>query len=276
MILKQTNIGVIGAGSMAKALLKGLVCNKGLQPNQLYASHYKKNKAEAFENDLGIRTLLDNKELVQRVDVVILAVKPQILPSVLDEIASVVKKTHLLVSVAAGIQTADIRKKIPSCKLIRAMPNLPALVGEGMTALCAPNDTPEETMAVAEDIFKSVGQTVVLEEDQMDAVTGLSGSGPAFTFLIIEALADAGVKVGLSRETSLLLASQTVLGSSKLLIETKEHPGKLKDQVTSPGGTAIAGLHTLEQGGLRNTLINAVESATHRARELGRKYSSPA
>jgi pyrroline-5-carboxylate reductase len=157
-------------------------------------------------------------------------------------------------------------------RIVRAMPNTPATVGAGATALALGEHATEADLATARTIFDSVGQTVLLEEAQLDAVTGLSGSGPAYIFLIIEALADAGVKVGLSRRASMQLAAQTVLGSAKLLIESGQHPGMLKDGVTSPGGTAIAGLHTLEAGGLRNVLMNAVEAATRRSRELGEEF----
>jgi pyrroline-5-carboxylate reductase len=156
-------------------------------------------------------------------------------------------------------------------RVVRAMPNTPAMVGAGATAISAGKHATPEDMATAKALFDAVGITVELDESHLDAVTGLSGSGPAYIFLILEALADAGVKVGLSRRNAQRLAAQTVMGSAKMLLETDEHPGKLKDMVTSPGGTAIAGLHTLEQGGLRTTLINAVETATKRAQELGRR-----
>jgi pyrroline-5-carboxylate reductase len=151
------------------------------------------------------------------------------------------------------------------------MPNTPALVQAGATAIAAGSHATDEDLALARVVFDAVGITVQLDEGQLDAVTGLSGSGPAYIFLILEAMADAGVKVGLSRRNAQLLAAQTVMGSAKLLIDTNGHPGQLKDMVTSPGGTAIAGLHTLEEGGMRTTLINAVESATRRSRELGRR-----
>ena len=157
-------------------------------------------------------------------------------------------------------------------RIVRAMPNTPATVGAGATAIALGEHATEADLAAAKTIFDSVGLTVVLDENQLDAVTGLSGSGPAYMFLIIEALADAGVKVGLARRSALQLAAQTVLGSAKLLIESGQHPGLLKDGVTSPGGTAIAGLHTLEAGGLRNVLMNAVEAATRRSKELGEEF----
>jgi pyrroline-5-carboxylate reductase len=184
-----------------------------------------------------------------------------------------VSRDKLIISVAAGVPIAAIERRLhPPMRIVRAMPNTPATVGAGATALSLGEHATEADLATATTIFDSVGTTVVLDESQMDAVTGLSGSGPAYLFLIIEALADAGVKVGLSRRASLQLAAQTVLGSAKLLIESGQHPGMLKDGVTSPGGTAIAGLHTLEAGGLRNVLMNAVEAATRRSRELGEEF----
>lgn len=272
-MLERKNIGILGAGSMAAALVRGLKPLVKSRKDALVASHYKREKAERFSLDHGVSVWLDNADLVKHCDVLILAVKPQALPKVLAEIAPHVGRKHLVLSIAAGIPTEWLRERLPKASIVRAMPNLPCTVGEGVTALCAPAKTAQADLDLAGAIFASVGKTVFLEEDQMDAVTGLSGSGPAFIFLIIDALADAGVKVGLARDVSLTLAAQTVLGASKLLIESGEHPGKLKDQVTSPGGTAIAGIHTLEEGGLRTTLINAVESAARRSAELGRRLS---
>jgi pyrroline-5-carboxylate reductase len=181
------------------------------------------------------------------------------------------KPGTLVISIAAGVDTATIEEAVADgVRVVRAMPNTPALVGAGATAVSAGKHASEADLATARALFDAVGITVELDEGQLDAVTGLSGSGPAYIFLILEALADAGVKVGLARRNAQRLAAQTVMGSAKMLLETDEHPGKLKDMVTSPGGTAIAGLHTLEQGGLRTTLINAVETATKRSRELGR------
>jgi pyrroline-5-carboxylate reductase len=206
--------------------------------------------------------------------VLLLCVKPQILDKVLREIASDVSPQALVVSVAAGVPIAAIERRLGPTRhrVVRAMPNTPATVGAGATGIALSEHATEDDLATAKLIFDSVGLTVVLEESQLDAVTGLSGSGPAYLFLIIEALADAGVKVGLSRRASMQLAAQTVAGSAKLLIESGQHPGMLKDGVTSPGGTAIAGLHTLEAGGLRNVLMNAVEAATRRSRELGEDF----
>ena len=201
---------------------------------------------------------------------VVLATKPQVFDRVLPAVGAAVREDALVVSIAAGVSIAAIEARMPAgTRVVRTMPNTPALVDAGATAIAAGTHAAEEDVALVKRVFDSVGVTVVLDEYLLDAVTGLSGSGPAYIFLIIEALADAGVKVGLHRDSAQLLAAQTVLGSAKLLLETGEHPGRLKDMVTSPGGTAIAGLHTLEAGGLRTTLINAVESAAKRSHELG-------
>ncbi len=217
----------------------------------------------------GLVTTTSNAELCAFADVIVLAVKPQIVDKVLAQIAPHFRPGTLLVSVAAGVSTAAIEARLERARVVRTMPNTAATVLAAATAICAGTHARPEDIEIAERLFGLVGRTVVLDEALMDAVTGLSGSGPAYLMLIIEALADGGVKVGLHRDTALMLAAQTVYGSAKLLLETGEHPGRLKDMVTSPGGTAIAGLHTLEAGGLRTTLINAVEAAARRAAELG-------
>jgi pyrroline-5-carboxylate reductase len=188
---------------------------------------------------------------------------------VLDEIAPA-SSNKLLISVAAGVSTSQIRRHLPpDARMIRVMPNTPALVLEGATAIALAEGLGNGDLDMARQIFEAVGRVVILEEEMMDAVTGLSGSGPAYIALVVEALADGGVRVGLDRKTAMTLATQTVLGSARLLIDTGMHPGQLKDMVSSPGGTTITGIHTLETGGLRRTLIDAVERATQRSRELG-------
>jgi pyrroline-5-carboxylate reductase len=263
-------IGFVGAGNMAEALVKGLLA-AGVGKKQLIASDHTAERVAYVHKTYGIKTTEDNRAAVEAADVVVLAVKPQILPKVLDEIAGTVTADKLVVSVAAGVPIEAIEAHLQQrSRIVRVMPNTPALVQAGAAALVAGAHATEQDLGVVKQIFDSVGKTVVLDDEGlMDAITGLSGSGPAYIFVIIDAMADAGVRVGLSRDVSLALAAQTVLGAAKMLIETGEHPGALKDKVTSPGGTAIAGLHTLEQGGLRTTLINAVEAATRRSRELG-------
>ena len=197
--------------------------------------------------------------------------KPQILAPVLKETAEGLDMTKVIISVAAGVPLAVIESCLnKDLRLVRVMPNIAAFVKESATAIAAGKHASQADIDLAKAVFDSVGKSIFIEENVlMDAITGLSGSGPAYIFLIVDALADAGVKMGLSREDALFLSSQTVLGAAKLLLETQEHPGQLKDRVTSPGGTAIAGIHTLEKGGLRTTLINAVEAATQRSKELG-------
>ncbi|MFN0253296.1 MAG: pyrroline-5-carboxylate reductase [Kofleriaceae bacterium] len=270
-ILAAHTIGFIGAGNMAEALIRGLVRGNHVAPKQVLASAPRRERLDELEKQYGIYVTKDNREIARSSSVVVLSVKPQIMDKVLAEISDQLKPGTLVVSIAAGVDTESIETAVPDgVRVVRAMPNTPALVSAGATAISPGKHASEVDLATARALFEAVGIAVVLEEYHLDAVTGLSGSGPAYIFLILEALADAGVKVGLSRRNAQRLAAQTVMGSAKMLLETDEHPGRLKDMVTSPGGTAIAGLHTLEEGGLRTTLINAVETATKRARELGR------
>ena len=263
-------LGFLGTGNMAEALLKGILRAGVFRAESIWGSDPRKSRCEVIKERYGIGVTTHNLDVVRKASIVMLSVKPQVLCSVCDEISPYLKPRALVISVAAGVPLAVLQAHLPKgTRIIRVMPNTPALVGAGATAIAAGDNATAEDLQTTERIFKSVGMTVVLEEEQLDAVTGLSGSGPAYVFLMIEALSDAGVKMGLSRYNSLALAAHTVLGSAKLLIETGEHPGHLKDMVTSPGGTAIAGLHTLEAGGLRTTLMNAVEAATKRSRELG-------
>ena len=266
-------IGFLGAGNMAEALIRGLVRGGHVPAGRIIASGPRRERLDELAGAYGIETTSSNAELARRADVVVLSVKPQILPKVVEEIRGDLRADALLLSVAAGVDTGAIEELVPQpVRVVRSMPNTPALVGAAATAICGGAHATEADLRLARFVFDAVGLTVELDEAQLDAVTGLSGSGPAYIFLILEALADAGVKVGLSRRNAQRLAAQTVMGSAKLLLETDDHPGRLKDMVTSPGGTAIAGLAALEQGGLRTTLINAVETATKRAHELGRRY----
>ena len=265
-------IGFLGAGNMAEAMIRGLLRGKDFAPEQVIASGPREERVSELSEKYGIRATTDNK-LPAAADIVVLSVKPQILSRVLDEIGATIRPDALVISIAAGVPVATIQARLAGgTRVIRAMPNTPALVDAAATAIAGGEHAREADLADAKRIFDAIGITVILEESALDAVTGLSGSGPAYVFLILEALSDAGVKVGLSRRTSQLLAAQTLLGSAKLLLETNEHPGRLKDMVTSPGGTAITGLHTLEHGGVRTTLMNAVEAATRRSRELGETF----
>jgi len=269
-MLKNRQVGLIGTGNMGEALVKGLLHGHVCKPEQIFCSDTRPERLKAIREIYGVKGTSHNIEVVKHSDIIILAVKPQIMKQVISEVAKYLGLSKLIISIAAGVPLDAIE----SCakkelKLIRVMPNICVSVREGVSAIAGGKHIHKEDLMIAKTIFDSVGKTLFVEENLLDAVTGLSGSGPAYIFLIIDALADAGVKVGLSRDDALLLASQTVLGASKMLIETGEHPGKLKDLVTSPGGTAITGLHTLEEGGLRTTLINAVEVATKRSKALG-------
>src|SRR4030066_2374311 len=269
-MLKNKQVGFLGIGNMGEALIKGLLHGAVCRPEQIICSDTRPERLKAIREAYGVKGTSHNTDVVKQSNIVILAVKPQIMKQVVVEIAKYLDSSKLVISIAAGVPLDAIescaKKKL---KLIRVMPNICVSVSEGVSAISAGKHIVREDLMIAKTIFDSVGKSLFIEEKLLDAVTGLSGSGPAYIFLIIDALADAGVKVGLSRDDALILASQTVLGAAKMLIETGEHPGKLKDMVTSPGGTAIAGLHTLEEGGLRTTLINAVEVATQRAKILG-------
>lgn len=272
--MQDKTIGFVGAGNMAGALIRGLLSSGTISAERIIASDVRDERLAELAKDHGIRTTRDNAELAAACDVVVLATKPQVIDKILPPIAKALRPNAIVVSIAAGVPIEALESRLPEgARVVRTMPNTAAMALAGATAIAPGAHASEGDIAIAKQLFEAVGRVVVLDESLLDAVTGLSGSGPAYVMLMIEALADGGVKVGLHRETALLLAAQTVFGSAKLLLETGEHPGRLKDMVTSPGGTAIAGLHTLEAGGLRTTLINAVENATHRAAELGEKMA---
>ncbi len=270
-MLQNKKIGFIGSGNMGEALISGLVLSKAADPANIICSDIAEDLLKDIETKYKISTTTDNIEVATKSDIVIFATKPQILGSVLKETAPALDQSKLIISIAAGVPLAAIAAGLQKeLRLIRVMPNICAFVKESATAIAAGEYVLKDDVALAKAIFDSVGETVFIQENTlMDAFTGLSGSGPAYIFTIIDAMADGGVKMGLSRKDSLFLSTQTVLGAAKLLLESQEHPGQLKDRVASPGGTAIAGIHTLEQGGLRTTMINAIESATKRSKELG-------
>jgi len=268
--IKGKRVAFLGAGNMGEALIKGLT-QAGLVPaGSIAASDPRGEHLAEIARRYGIQAVADNTDLVKRAEVIILAVKPQIMGVVLKEVADVVDEGKLLISIAAGVATKKLREQLGKpARLIRVMPNTPALVLEGVTAIARADGLRPGDLEAAQELFAAVGKVVVLEESAMDAVTGLSGSGPAYVAIAIEALADGGVKMGLDRATAMTLAAQTVLGSARLVLDTGVHPGQLKDMVSSPGGTTIAGIAALEDGGLRRALIQAVERATLRSRELG-------
>jgi len=270
-MLNNKKIAIIGTGNMGEALVGGLIASQSSKPKNIICSDVRQDKLDQVKSKFKVRTTTNNLKAVAEADIIIYAVKPQIMAATLTETAAKLDMSKLVISIAAGVPLAAMEACIgKDLRLIRVMPNIAAFVKEAASAIAAGAHATKEDVGLAMEIFNSIGKCIFLKENYlMDAITGLSGSGPAYIFLIVDALADAGVKMGLSRQDSLFLAAQTVLGAAKLLIETQEHPGQLKDRVTSPGGTAIAGLATLESGGLRTTLINAVEAATLRSKELG-------
>ncbi len=270
-MLSNKTIGFIGAGNMAETLINGLISSNQSSPDHLICSDIRSSRLNELADQYGIQTNTDNTALIKASDIIIFAVKPQNMGDVLKETAVSLDLSKLIISVAAGVPIAAMTKVFQKeLRLVRAMPNVCVAVKEGATAIATGDHTRPEDVDMASAVFQSIGRCIVLNGDHLlDAVTGLSGSGPAYIFMILDALADAGVKMGLSREDAQLLASQTVLGSAKMLLETGLTPGQLKDKVTSPGGTTIAGLHALEKGRLRATLISGVEAATLRSKELG-------
>jgi len=262
-------IGFIGGGRMAEALISGVLAAKLYEPDKIRVADPDVTRQDHLKQHYGVHVGLMTDEVVRASDIVMLAVKPQVITEVLRGVGQSASN-RLVVSVVAGVPISRIQELLgPQTGIIRAMPNTPAMVGAGMTAVAVGPGIGPEAVACARQMFESVGKVVLIEERLMDAVTGLSGSGPAYVFLAIEAMADGGVKMGLPRETASLLSAQTVLGAARMVLESGQHPARLKDQVASPGGTTIAGLHRLEQGGLRAVLMDAVEAATKRSQELG-------
>lgn len=263
-------IGFIGSGNMAEAIIKGVIRAGVVSPKNIVSSDISEDRRKLFSDSFGIITTSSNLELISQAEVIVLAIKPQSIGFVLKEIVEAVDISMLVISIAAGITLKYMEGSLKTnIRVIRVMPNTPALIGEGVTAISPGSKATKEDLKIARNIFDAVGKTVVVEERYMDAVTGLSGSGPAYVFLIIDALIDAGVKVGLDRDTAKTLAVQTVFGSAKMILETGETPAQLRDRVTSPGGTTITGLHVMEAGRLRAVIIDAVEAATNRSKELG-------
>jgi pyrroline-5-carboxylate reductase len=270
-MLDNRKIGVIGAGHIGTAVIGGLVRSKLTSPRNIIASRRSTGSLEVISKELGIHTTNDNRKVVKSSEILILAVKPMNAREVLSEIKDAVTPDHLIISVMAGIKTSFINSFLGvSCPVIRSMPNTPVLVDAGATAISGGKFATDEHLKLALSIFKSVGSVEVVPENLLDAVTGLSGSGPAYIYMVIEAMTDGGVKMGIPRQIAFRLAAQTVFGAAKLVIETGKHPAILKDEVTTPGGTAIAAVHELETHGLRTMLINAVSTATVRSKELSK------
>jgi pyrroline-5-carboxylate reductase len=262
-------IAVLGAGKMGGILVQAFL-RCGLFPQEhVTATVAHEARAQSLSKQFGISVTTDNLKAAQNADVILLGVKPQQMGDVVRGIAPALRPGNLLISFAASVKTSAIEEAAgDKVSVIRAMPNTPAMLGAGATAICRGKFVTDEQLALAEQIFATVGRTVIVDEKHMDAVTGLSGSGPAFLYIIIEALAEAGVNVGLPRDIATLLAAQTTYGAAKMVLETGSHPALLKDEVTTPAGCTVEGILELEEGGVRVTLIKAVKRATERAREL--------
>jgi len=266
----KLSIGFLGAGKMATALARGFVRAKLTEAEQIVASDPMATARTAFARETGTKVVDSNLEVVQSAKVIFLAVKPDQVATVLADVKSQFTSEHLLISIAAGVPIAKLEAGLPpGARVIRVMPNTPALVGESATAYAPGKSATGADAELAQKLFAAVGAAFQVKESLLDAVTGLSGSGPAYVYQFIEAMSDGGVAAGLPRDVATKLAAQTVLGSAKMVLETGQHPGALKDMVTSPGGTTIEGLHELEKGKLRGTVISAVRAATEKSKKLG-------
>ncbi|HZF02366.1 MAG TPA: pyrroline-5-carboxylate reductase [Methylomirabilota bacterium] len=266
----KSNIGFIGAGKMATALAKGFIRAEIIFPSEIIASDPHDAARKNFSKELDAKTTASNLEVAKFANILILATKPDQVSAALAEISGAFTKKHLIVSIAAGVTISKLENALPSdARVIRVMPNTPALVGEGASAFALGKNATVADGELAKKLLSAVGTAFQVKESLLDAVTGLSGSGPAYVYQFIEALSDGGVAAGLPRDIATKLAAQTVLGAAKMVLETGQHPGALKDQVTSPGGTTIEGLHALEKGKLRATVMSAVRAATEKSKKLG-------
>ncbi|QNI38244.1 pyrroline-5-carboxylate reductase [Edaphobacter albus] len=267
--MPQLRVAILGTGKMGGILLQAFLKNNLLGPDQIFATVHHPDRAQALSAQYGIDVTTDNLEAAKQADVILLGVKPAQVPALIQHIRPALSPEKTILSIAASVKTHSIEEAAGhDLAVVRAMPNTPSMLAAGVTALCPGRFVSEEQMLIAQKVFQTVGRTVVVDEKHMDAVTGLSGSGPAYIYIIIEALAEAGVNVGLPRDVATLLAAQTTLGSARMVLETGYHPALLKDAVTTPAGCTVDGILELEEGGLRVTLIKAVKRATQRAREL--------
>ena len=270
-MLHNKKIGFIGTGNMGQALIAGLIQSKTAKPDNIICSDINKKQLEIVKNKYNVLITTNNLKVIEKAEIIIYATKPQNLFFVIKETSKLLNSSKLIISIAAGVPLKAIAKALnQKLRLIRVMPNICAFIRESATGIAPSENIIKGDIELAKAVFDCVGKTVLLEENNLDAFTGLAGSGPGYIFMIIDAMADAGVKMGLSRKDSLFLSSQTVMGAAKLILKTKEHPGQLKDKVASPKGTTIEGIHALEQGKLRATLINAIEAATNKSIELGK------
>lgn len=272
-MLSDKRLAILGVGMMGGALARGLVRADAMPANHIFLFDPHRARVEHIAAEIGTNptsTVAESaSDAVAEADIVLIAVKPWVVPSVLTEVTPALTEKHLIVSIAAGVRLATMEALVSgNIPVIRVMPNTPALVGEGVAALARGSHATDPHFALAMELFSVVGKTAEVEERMMDAVTGLSGSGPAYVYLLIEALMDGGVKAGLTRDTARLLAAQTVYGAAKMVLDSDDHPAELRDNVTTPGGTTIAGLTVLERAGIRVALMDAIEAAAQRSREL--------
>lgn len=271
--METCQVGFLGAGKMATALARGLIQSGFTPAESIFATDILPAARETFAAATGATAVAEPREILQKAQVIFLAVKPQSMPGLLQDLRESVQPHHLLVSIAAGITLAQMESVLGNRRIVRVMPNTPCLVGAGASGFAKGAHATENDADLVATMLNTVGIALPVSESLLDAVTGLSGSGPAYVFEMIEALSDGGVLMGLPRTVATQLAAQTLLGAARMVLETGEHPGQLKDAVTSPGGTTIAGLHALEQGRLRATLMNAVQAATNRSQQLARQNS---
>jgi len=266
---RQLRLAILGLGKMGSILMQALQKRDVVRTEDICATVQHEERATGLSSKYGIKVTTDNRAAVRDANVILLCVKPQTLGEVVNEIAGELRPDHLIVSIAASVPTAYIEKRVPAgIPVIRAMPNTPSMVGAGMTAFCCGSSVKPANLEVAQILFGTVGEVVRVDEKHMDSVTGLSASGPAYIYMVLESLAEGGVKMGLPRDIAMKLAAQTVLGSAKMVLETGDHPALLKDAVATPAGCTVDGILELEEGGLRVTLIKAVVKASQRAKEL--------
>ncbi|MGI6604544.1 MAG: pyrroline-5-carboxylate reductase [Firmicutes bacterium] len=264
-----TRIGFIGGGAMAEALLKGILAQGLAEPGAVYVSDINSDRVTYLAQTLGVKPARDNQAVLAVGDIIFLAVKPQVAVEVLSALRGSFSERHLVVSIMAGVPVSYLEKYLGAARLIRVMPNTPCLVQAGAAGIAAGSRATAEDLEQVKNLLNAVGKAFVVPESLLDAVTGLSGSAPAYVYMFIEALADGGVLAGLPRPVAQTLAAQTVLGAARMVLETGEHPGSLKDKVASPAGTTICGIATLEEGGFRGLVIDAVMAGAERSAELG-------
>ncbi len=266
--------GFIGGGKMGEALINGILRAGLSTSDKIMVSDVDKKRLQILEKEAGIKTTQDNKKITSGSDIIILAVKPNMMGAILDELNSEITSKHLIISIAAGVPLSVMESSLnEGCRVVRVMPNTPCLVGETAAGYALGKNATQADGKLVGQLLDAVGKSFLLDEKHLDAVTGLSGSGPAFIYVVIEALADGGVKMGLPGDVAITLAAQTAFGAAKMVLESETDIGQLRDSVTSPGGTTIEGLHALEKGGLANVLIDAVEVATKKSKSLGKALS---